>query len=76
MADWKEITSQDDMNELFDIYGGFHDSCIVSASYKSGAFVDDERSMHFGSPSERELLLVFHRQWEPQILEMCFSGLR
>ena len=76
MADWKEITSQDDMDELFNIYGGFHDSCIVSVSYKSGAFVDGERSMHFGSPAERELVVVFHRQWEPKILEMCFTGLR
>lgn len=76
MTDWKEITSQDDIDGLFDIYGGFHDSCIVSVSYKSGAFVDHTQAMHFGDPSERELSVVFHRQWKPQILELCFTGLR
>ena len=76
MTKWKEVISQDDINSLLDIYGGFHDSCIVSVSYKSGAFVDDKQAMHFGGPSERELLVVFHRQWKPQILEMCFTGLR
>lgn len=76
MTNWKEIASQEDIDSLFNIYGGFHDSCIVSVSYKSGAFVDDQQSMNFGSPSDRELFVVFHRQWDPQILEMCFTGLR
>lgn len=76
MTDWKEITSQDDIHELLETYGGFHDSCIVSASYKSGAFVNDMKVKYGGSPSEHELFIVFHSQWNPQILEMCFTGLR
>ena len=41
MTDWKEIVSQDDIDQLLALYGDFHDSCIASLSYKSGAFVDD-----------------------------------
>lgn len=76
MTDWKEIVSQDDIDQLLALYGDFHDSCIASLSYKSGAFVDDGRSMHFGGPSERKLSVVFHSQWEPKKLELCFTGVR
>ena len=76
MSEWKEIVSQDDIDRLFILYGGFHDSCIVSASYKSGVFVDDNRSMHFGNSSKYELSVVFHSQWTPKILELCFTGVR
>lgn len=75
--EWKEITSQDDIDALFSLYGGFHDSCIVSVRYQSGAFVDVEGTMHFGDLSERELVVTFHSQMRwPEVLEMCFVGLR
>lgn len=76
MKEWREISSQHDIDELLDAYAGFHDSCIVSMSYRSGAFVDEERAMHFGGSTDRQLLVTFHSQWEQRELEMCFVGLR
>ena len=76
MDKWKKIVSQEDIDELLRAYGGFHDSCIVSLNYRSGPFVDKESAMHFGSSTDRELRVVFHRQWEPKALELCFIGLR
>ena len=55
---------------------GFHDSCIVSANFQSGAFVDSEMSMHFGDALSHKLHVVFHRQWQPKAIELCFIGLR
>ena len=58
MDKWKKIVSQEDIDELLRAYGGFHDSCIVSLNYRSGAFVDKESAMHFGSSTDRELRVV------------------
>lgn len=71
---WHDIKTQEDIDKLMDIYNRFHDSCIVSVIYKSGTFVDDEGAMNFGSKADHELLVVFHRQGDPKILELCFSG--
>jgi hypothetical protein len=76
MSDWNEFSTQNDIDKLLDIYGGFHDSCIVSMHYRSGTFVDDKKTMYFGDSSEHELIVVFHRQWEPRAIEMRFIGLR
>lgn len=75
MDEWKKISSQNDIDELLNFYVGFHDSCIVSASYRNGAFVDDKGSMHFGDSAQYEMLVMFHSQWKPAI-EMRFCGLR
>ncbi|OBY11855.1 hypothetical protein [Clostridium paraputrificum] len=76
MSCWKNIKTEDDIEELFNIYGGFHDSCIVSVNFKSGAFVDNEMAMNFGDAQSRKLHVVFHRQWQPSAIELCFTGLR
>lgn len=76
MSQWKEILSQNDIDELLDTYGDFHDSCIVSMNYQSGAFVDGKGAMHFGNPVEHNLSVVFHSQWAPKAIELYFTGLR
>lgn len=75
MSRWQKIASQNDIDELLSFYVGFHDSCIVSANYQSGAFVDEKGAMGNGDADQHELLVVFHSQWKPQI-ELCFTGLR
>lgn len=76
MHSWHEVETEEDIKRLLEIYGGFHDACLVSLNYKSGAYVDAEQTMHFGLPEERELHVFFHRQWEPREVELCFTGLR
>lgn len=76
MEEWKKIRSDSDIQELMDLYNGFHDSCIVSVSYQSGAYVDDESTMGFGESADYQLRVVFQSQWNPKEIELCFSGLR
>ena len=76
MSEWKKIESQKDIDELLDFYGGFHDSCLVSAVFHSGAYVTDGLSMGFGAAEEYTLTTTFQRQWRPKTLEMRFVGLR
>ena len=44
MQDWHPIKTQEDIEHLMSAYGDFHDSCIVSLDFQSGAYVDDDRS--------------------------------
>ena len=76
MGDWHKIELQEDIDFLMETYGGFHDSCIVSLSFQSGAFVDNDMVMHFGGPNERILSVICQSQWEPKTIELQFSGLR
>ena len=46
---WNEIENEIDIQNLMKEYFGFHDSCIVSISYHSGAFVDDKGAMGMGN---------------------------
>lgn len=76
MNDWKEISAQKDIDELMDLYGGFHDACIVSLEYKSGIYVDNERTMHFDGLDKCGVLVRFHSQWYEKTLELYFIGVR
>lgn len=76
MGDWYGVETQKDIERLMSACGGFHDSCIVSLNFQSGAFVDDEKAMHFGSAKDRVLSIVFQCQWEPKTIELQFIGLR
>ncbi len=76
MEDWHNIETESDIALLMSTYGCFHDSCIVSLSFQSGAYVNDERAMYFGDAESRKLSVIFHSQWEPRGIELQFSGLR
>lgn len=73
---WHTIETQKDIDLLRTTYGDFHDACLVSLNFKSGAFVDDELTMDLGTAEERVLSAVFQCQWEPKTIELQFSGLR
>lgn len=79
---WKEIKNKEDISFLMKEYSCFHDSCIVSINYISGAYVDLKGSMH-GIDNNCSLTVRMESQ-EPEIynhpgkktLEMKFTGLR
>ena len=73
---WHTVDTQEEIELLMNNYGNFHDSCIVSVNYQSGAFVDDKMAMHFGDAEEHILSVVFHRQWALKTIELQFIGLR
>lgn len=74
--EWKEVHTQKDIEFLLQQAGNFHDSCIVSLSYRSGAGVDDELRMGMGSAQQHILHLVLQRQALPITIELYFSGVR
>jgi hypothetical protein len=76
MMNWGNIQSNKDIELLMQTYGGFHDSCIKGLSYVSGAGVTEDRTMFFGEEKDRQLSVIFQRQWEPISLEILFIGVR
>lgn len=80
-ATWFDVSSKDDIDTLLNEYYGFHDSCIVSVQYVSGATVDDAGSM--GGMGNNYLIIrfdsqmpPFYKQPEKKTLELKFSGVR
>ncbi len=72
---WNEIKNENDIESLMGEYGGFHDSCIVSVNYQSGAYVDDNGGMANGELLEHSVEIVLHSQWNNPI-ELRFIGVR
>ena len=72
---WNEIKNEIDIEDLMKKYSGFHDSCIVSINYHSGAFVDGNGGMSNGELHEHSIEMILHSQWNKPI-EMRFTGVR
>ncbi len=72
---WNEIKNENDIESIMNEYGGFHDSCIVSVNYHSGAYVDDNGGMANGELLEHSVEMVLHSQWNNPI-ELHFIGVR
>ena len=80
--DWIRISIQADIERLMSEYNNFHDSCIYSAHYISGARVDEDDCMQW----ERDdcvLVLKFDSQSPPhdeardkKTIELKFIGPR
>jgi hypothetical protein len=76
LDNWISANTDNEIKTLMDYYGGFHDSCISEIKYASGAFVDSEQSMHMGNAEDRQVEIVFQRQWEPVAIILRFIGMR
>lgn len=71
----REIKNEQDIEDIMCACAGFHDSCIVSVSYSSGAFVDENNGMGNGDFLEHSLTLILHSQWCSPI-KLLFRGVR
>lgn len=76
MDKWYDVKNQSDIEWMMSTYGDFHDACIVSLNFQSGAFVDGKNTMYFGGPDDCILSVVFQCQWKPKTIELQFIGLR
>lgn len=77
MTDWTVIQTQADIELLEQEICGFHDSCIVGIDYKTGTFVNKDRSMHVGwQPEDYTLLLSLGTPYSYCAMELLFSGVR
>mgnify|MGYP007125787840 FL=1 len=73
---WEIIRTNDEVLEFMENVCYFHDSCIKELSYISGAFVDENYSMH-PLNDRRILRIVIQRQDEENsMIEMEFQGLK
>ena len=72
---WTEVNDNTSIEKLMEDFGGFHDSCIVSVNYASGASVDENGGMSDGNSDEHTVSMVLHSQWKKP-LEMFFSGVK
>ena len=58
MDGWNVIKDAADIEELLQEYGGFHDSCLVNASWNSGMYVDANNGMHLGEAKDYRLQML------------------
>lgn len=73
---WTEITNENDVVNFLDYIQFFHDSCLKELKYVSGAFVDEDMSMH-PLNDQRILRVIFQQQRiESSMIEMEFSELQ
>jgi len=72
---WNEIKNEADIQNLMKEYSGFHDSCIISINYHSGAFIDNKRSMGYGGLLDYRIEMILHSQLNKPI-ELRFTGVR
>ena len=71
---WNEIISKEDIDNFMCSFGHFHDSCIKEIRYASGAYVDDNLSMH-PINNKRIVDIIFQRQCKnPAVIVMRFIG--
>ena len=59
---WKAVDSEEVIGEFLRETHGLHDSCVTSAEFSDGRFVDDSGSMHCGLGDRATLVLKFDRQ--------------
>jgi len=70
--EWRELSSQDEIDSLMELYGDFHDACLVRLDYSGGAYVDEKFTMHFDAP--RSARMTFQRQFpNPKTIELEFE---
>lgn len=69
---WNYIESEANIKELHETFSGFHDSCLKSLHYVSGAEVFEDGSMA-ATDSIRQVTMYFDSQWCNSI-EMIFEG--
>lgn len=73
---WNEIRDENTLQEFMETIGYFHDSCIKEMKYVSGAYVNDDLSMH--PVNDRRILhMLIQRQYEENsMIEIEFEGVK
>jgi hypothetical protein len=72
MSGWTYVETQEDVNNLLENAFSFHDSVLKTLNYKSGAYVNPDRSM-YPVADARQVTMCVDSQWCDTI-EMVFEG--
>jgi hypothetical protein len=60
--DWIEIASQEDVDHLMEVFGGFHDSCLREVHVWTDHWVRPDLSMYYPSDLNTQIRILFQRQ--------------
>lgn len=58
---WHNIYTNKDIEQMLEMFGGFHDACIRTVSYDSGLYVDDNLYIN---DTQSSIEILFERQSE------------
>lgn len=73
---WHEISDKQELLNFMETVCSFHDSCIKEMKYLSGAYVNDDLSMH-PINEDRTLRVIVQRQFkENPMVELEFGDLK
>ncbi|SDY91113.1 hypothetical protein SAMN05660462_01199 [Proteiniborus ethanoligenes] len=72
--DWKEINSENDINDLLKTFGGFHDGVLREMHLWNDYYVDEDLSMDSGDGMLNAKVLFQRQGKEPSTIEMLFWG--
>jgi hypothetical protein len=71
---WTAIHSDQDLEHLLDVFGGFHDGCLREMHVWTGTCVDDDLSMACPDHLDTNVRVLFQRQYrDPSAIEMVFE---
>lgn len=71
---WTEIKDQSDIDNLMELYGYFHDSCLRDVYISTREFIDEKLAMHFDN--KLTVSFLFQRQFKPtSVIELKFEDI-
>jgi hypothetical protein len=73
MYNYKEVTTQAEMNVLLESIAGFHDSMAKEFYVINRGFVDHDKRMYSGFQFDGRFLI--QSQWEPFCIELLFEDI-
>lgn len=68
LSGWHYIENNDDIDELMELYSGFHDSVIKEMSYISGEYYDaEQKTMYLNLAGSKQVKVVFNSDWAEEL---------
>src|SRR5580704_1157240 len=74
MTTWSPITTQSDIGNLLNVFGGFHDGCLREAHVWTEHYVNSDLNMKCTGDLDTRIRLLIQRQFkEPSAIELFFE---
>jgi len=71
---WKELKDQNDLDELMNIFGRFHDSCIKESYMWTEHYVNEDLVMRLSVKRDVRVRILIQRQClNPSAIELMFE---
>ena len=73
---WTKIETNEELEEFMSLFRYFHDGCIKEMKYYSGAFINEDLSMHPINDQRRLNVVIQCQQEDNSMVELLFEGLK